>query len=75
MELSPIRTKHQTRMSAVNRLNANGSLTNVTLPNYTTPAYPKFGITVAAGPNAASGNSQAVLTQEQKDQLNYKLDL
>lgn len=46
--------------ATVNRLNAAGTLTSVTLPDYTTAAYLKFGISASAGPDAASGDSEAV---------------
>lgn len=46
--------------STVNRLNADGSVSTVTLPNYTTASYLKFGTTPAPGPNAASGQTASV---------------
>ena len=46
--------------ATVNRLNPAGSLTPVVLPDYTTAAYVKFGITAGPGPNAPSGDSEAV---------------
>jgi hypothetical protein len=45
--------------STINRLNFDGSLTKVTLPNLTVPAYLMLGTASAAGPNAASGQSGA----------------
>ena len=46
--------------SSVNRLNSDGTVSAVTLPNYTTAAYLKLGITASVGPNAASGNTDSV---------------
>ena len=46
--------------ATVNRLNAAGTVTSVVLPDYTTAAYLKLGITASAGPDAASGDSEAV---------------
>ncbi len=51
---------HLCNGATVSRLNSDGTLTNVTLPDYTTAAYAKLGITSSAGPNAASGDSEAV---------------
>jgi hypothetical protein len=46
--------------SMVKRLNADGTLTSVVLPNYTTAAYLKLGTILAMGPNAPSGLTNAV---------------
>lgn len=45
--------------ATVDRLNADGTVTGVTLPNYATSAYLKLGTSAAAGPTAASGVSGA----------------
>jgi hypothetical protein len=45
--------------STVQRLNADGTLTSVVLPNYTTAAYLKLGTVLAMGPNAPSGSTDA----------------
>jgi hypothetical protein len=46
--------------STVNKLNADGTLTSVVLPNYTTTAYLKLGTVLAMGPNAPSGTTAAI---------------
>lgn len=46
--------------STVKQLNGDGSLSDVTLPDYTTAAYLKLGKTASIGPNAPSGASEAV---------------
>lgn len=43
--------------SVVQRLNADGTLTAVTLPDLSTAAYLKLGTAAAAGPNAPAGQS------------------
>jgi hypothetical protein len=40
--------------ATVSRLNADGTISNVTLPNYTTAAYLKLGIAAGVGPNPGS---------------------
>lgn len=45
--------------STVQRLNSDGSLTNVVLPDFTTAVYLKLGTLLAMGPNAASGATLA----------------
>lgn len=46
--------------SIVHRLNSDGSVSNVTLPNYAIAAYLKLGTSAAAGPNAPSGATQSI---------------
>jgi hypothetical protein len=46
--------------STVKRLNSDGTLTSVTLPDYTTASYLKLGITANVGPNAPSGSTAAI---------------
>ena len=46
--------------SSVSYLKSNGTLGTVTLPNYGSPAYLKFASTASAGPNAGSGETEAV---------------
>jgi hypothetical protein len=46
--------------STVNMLNANATLSQVVLPNYSTATYLKMAQQAAIGPNAASGSSAAV---------------
>lgn len=46
--------------SSVNYLNSDGTVSAITLPNYTTPAYLKLGTTANAGPNAPSGTTSSV---------------
>lgn len=43
--------------STVARLNADGTTTNVAVPDYSTPAYLKAATTATAGPTAASGTT------------------
>ena len=45
--------------STVNQLNANGTISPVTLPNYTTASYLKLATVSAAGPNPPSGATGA----------------
>jgi hypothetical protein len=44
----------------VSRLNGDGTVTAVLLPDYTTSAYVKFGVAAAAGPTASSGTTTSV---------------
>lgn len=46
--------------STVNRLNADGTLTSVTVPNYATAAYVKLATAASVGPNAAGGTTTSV---------------
>ena len=46
--------------SIVNRLNANGALTPVTLPDWTLAVYLKLGNTASLTPSPASGDSESV---------------
>lgn len=43
--------------TATHRLAKDGTLVSVTVPNYTTPAYAKLGITASIGPNSPSGQT------------------
>lgn len=51
---------HLCNGATVNRLNGDGTITAVTLPNYATASYLKLGTAAAAGPSAASGATAAV---------------
>jgi hypothetical protein len=46
--------------STVKRLNSDGTLSSVVLPDYTTATYLKLGTILAMGPNAASGLTTAI---------------
>lgn len=46
--------------SNVNRLNADGSISSVTLPDYTTAAYLKLATSAVVGPTAPSGETEAI---------------
>lgn len=46
--------------STVQRLNSDGTLSSVVLPNFTTATYLKLGTILSMGPNAASGLAAAI---------------
>ena len=46
--------------STVNRLNGDGTITAVTIPNYTTPSYVRLATAAAAGPSAPGGTVTSI---------------